>query len=338
MYGAAGYGLEARTKRLTVENLKETFGDLMTVREENGRAKCRVALGKNPYGSLTVDYLDPEVETRPDGTVTVRDIREAPLFTGGYRDPVYLRAINEQISHGSFLAGNFVDDKMPRFVVSYDGLDDSNFLLLRIRADDSGLTDEFVGGLKHTARYLAPLFDTEEDVGYYIAVINPCTKLSQSGEPIEDAEGIVYSERGRELRLRLLHRRFFHIATDNSVCFNQGWVLDEYGNRLEPRLRLKPNEDLDFDAALDKDMDAILCPTEVWTRLDRNMIALSCQTWFDGTVHLRCTCWKDDAPNTLQYRMMDVIAAEIIAKLQESQKAYGGGENYSKLCWEFVYL
>lgn len=334
MYRAARYGLEARTKRLTVENLKEAFGNLMTVREENGRAKCRVALGKNPYGSLTVDYFDPEVGTRPDGTVTVQDIREAPLFTGGYRDSVYLGAINKQLVWGHFLMGNFEDEKMPKFIVGFDGIDDDHYILLRLQADDPILTDEFIGGLKHTARYFEPLFDAEEDVAYYIAVIKSDTKLSQSGEEIEGAEGVIDAEVMRGLSLRLFHKQFSHAAVDNGVCFDQGWVLDEYGSRLEPRLRLKVNEDVDSG----EDSDAPLCPTEVWTRLDRNMVILSCQTWFDGTVHLQCACWKDDAPNALQYRMMDVIASEIVAKLQESQKAYGGDEDYSKLCWEFVYL
>lgn len=335
MYGLLECGLEPRTKRLTVENLETAFGSLMTVREENGRAKCRVALGKNPYGSLTVDYLDPEIETRPDGTVTVQDVREAPLFTGGYRDPIYLGAINEQISQGSFLVGNFADGEMPRFIVSHDGLDDDNYLLLRIRADDGfGLTSKFVDGLTRTARYLAPLFDTEKGVGYYIAVIKSKTKLSQSGEPIKGVEGIAYSETRRKLRLRLFHQQFFHIVTNNGVCFDQGWVLDARGDWLEPRLRLKPNEDLEFDEYADEAM----YPTEVWTKINKDTVALSCRTRRDGTVHLVCTCLEESSPNVLQMRMMDIIATEIKTKLEENQKAYGGDDDYSKLCWEFVYL
>lgn len=339
MYGAVGYGLEARTKRLTVENLEKAFGDPMTVWKENSCVRCRVAAGKNPYGSLTVEYLDPEVEMRPDGTVTAQDIREAPLFAGGYYHRLYLGVINEQISRGSFLVGNFEDGEVPRFIVSYDGLDDGNFLLLRIRADNSGLTDGFIGGLKHTARYFKPLLDAEEDAVYYIAVIKSDTKLSQSGEPIKGVEGIAYSETGRKLRLRLFHQQFFHIVTDNGVCFDQGYVLDDRGNRLEPRLRLEANENLDFDMILDEGMkDANTYPTDLWTRLDRDTVVLSCRTRDDGKVHLVCTCMYEGSPNTLQYRAMDVIATEIITKLQDNQKSYGGDEDYSKLCWEFVYL
>lgn len=328
------YMLSSRTKRLTEEDLEKAFGDRMTIQTECGRIKCSMAVEESPYGSLVVEYLDPKVEMRPDGTVTTQDIRKAPLFAGGYCAPVYLGAINKQLVWGHFLMGNFEDEKMPKFIVGFDGIDDDHYILLRLRADDPILTDEFIGGLKHTARYFKPLFDAEEDVAYYIAVIKSDTKLSQSGEEIEGTEGIVEIEAMQGLHFRLFHQQFSHAAVDNGVCFNQGWVLDEYGNRLEPRLRLEVNEDVDSG----EDSDAPLCPTEVWTRLDRNMVILSCQTWFDGVVRLRCTCQKDDAPNTLQYRAMDVIATEIITKLQDNQKTYGGDEDYSKLCWEFVYL
>lgn len=326
--------LEPRTERLTEENLKKAFGDHMIIQTEYGHVKCSMATEKSPYGSLVVEYLDPKVEMRPDGTVTAQDIRKAPLFAGGYRDSVYLGAINKQLVWGHFLMGNFENEKIPKFIVGFDGVVDDRYILLRLPADNPILTAEFIGGLKQTARYFKPLYEVNEDTMYYIAVIKSDTKLSQSGEEIEGTEGIVEIEAMQGLHLRLFHQRFSHTAVDNGVCFDQGWVLDWYGNRLEPRLRLKVDEDVDPD----EDLDTLLCPTEVWTRLDRSMVMLECQTWSDGTVHLQCTCRKDDAPNTLQKRMMDVIATEIIAKLQENQKTYGGGEDYSKLCWKFVYL